>query len=64
MSCDAYEMWRIRERELNKRLARCPVCYHCDNPIQDERLFDINGNLYHEECAFEEFRKWTEDYDQ
>lgn len=61
--CDAYEMWRVREAELERKLARCPVCCHCGRHIQDENLFDINGELYHEECAFDEFRKYTEDYE-
>ena len=61
--CDAYEMWRYREAERERKLARQPVCCHCHKHIQDERLFDINGELYHEECACEEFKKWTEDYE-
>lgn len=61
--CDAYEMWRVREAEQERQLARCPVCSHCGKPIQEENLFDINGELYHEECAFSEFRKYTEDYE-
>ena len=61
--CDAYEMWRIKEHEEERWLAKRPVCCLCGKPIQDERLFDIDGELYHEECAFDEFRKWTEDYE-
>lgn len=61
--CDAYEMWRAREVERERELARCPVCCFCGHHIQDENLFDIHGNLYHEECAAEEFRKYTEDYE-
>ena len=60
--CDAYELWRYRELELERKLARCPICCHCGKRVQDETLFDINGNIYHEDCAIEEFRKYTEDY--
>ena len=58
---DNYAMWQAREREEERRLSMLPVCAFCGHPIQDETLFDINGELYHENCAIEEFRKWTED---
>lgn len=61
--CDAYEMWRYREHEREKWLAKKPVCCRCGHHVQDERLFDIDGKLYHVECAEEEFKKWTEDYE-
>lgn len=60
--CDAYSQWKVREREAERWLASRPRCSHCRKPIQDERVFDIEGNLYHVECAEEEFLKWTEDY--
>lgn len=50
------------EKEQRRRLVRFPVCACCGEPIQDERIFDIDGELYHEECADKEFRRWTEDY--
>lgn len=50
------------DAEQNRRLERFPVCAHCGDPIQDERLFDVDGELYHAACADKEFRKWTEDY--
>ena len=59
---DNYELWERREMELERKLARCPVCCYCGHPIQDENLFDINGALFHEYCAMGEFLKWTEDY--
>lgn len=50
------------DREQAKRLAELPVCDHCSKPIQDEDLFDIEGVLYHLECAEQEFKKKTDDY--
>ena len=61
--CDAYDMWRYREMEQERKLARLPKCCCCGEAIQDEELWDIEGKLYHEECAIEEFRKRTEDYE-
>lgn len=60
--CDPYSQWKIREREAERWLKSRPLCSHCCKHIQEERLFDINGELYHVECAEEEFKKWTEDY--
>ena len=61
--CDAYDMWRYREREQELKLEKLPTCCRCQHKIQSDALFDIDGRLYHEECAIEEYRKWTEDYE-
>lgn len=47
-----------KEAELKKM----PKCSHCNEHIQDDYLFDIEGELYCEEHAFELFRKDTADY--
>lgn len=39
-----------------------PVCIHCGNPIQEDRLWAVYGQLYHEKCAREEFEADTEDF--
>jgi RNA polymerase-binding transcription factor DksA len=39
-----------------------PICCHCGEPIEDRKLFDIEGNLYHTECARDEFLKRTRNY--
>lgn len=43
-------------------LAKMPKCSHCNEPIQDDKLFDIEGELYCEEHAMELFRKDVMDY--
>ena len=56
---------RDAERYLaaqEERLERYPKCSHCGEAIQDDELFDINGELYHLSCAEKEFVKWTEGY--
>lgn len=62
MAEDNYSQFLHRERRNEARLKRKPVCCYCGRPIQDENLFDIDGLLYHEECANERYRKYTEDY--
>jgi formylmethanofuran dehydrogenase subunit E len=38
------------DREMARRIARLPVCAECREHIQSEDLYDINGELYCEEC--------------
>ena len=59
---DIYDLWEAHEREQQRQLERLPVCVHCGREIQDEKLFDFNGDIYHVSCAEEEFKKDTEDY--
>lgn len=59
---DAYSHFKSRERRQEAWLRKRPVCCYCGEHIQDEKLFDIEGELYHEECLVENFRKDTEDY--
>ena len=59
---DNYDRWEQYEAELEKELDKLPKCAWCGNPIQDETLFDICGELYHEECVEYLFKKPTEDY--
>ena len=47
-----------QQEELNK----LPKCDACGEPIQDDHLFDINGDLFCEECMMEIFKQDTEDY--
>lgn len=53
------ERW-IEEQE--RRKARLPICARCGEPIQDENLWDIDGNLYCPECARYEFEQDTNNY--
>ncbi len=59
---DSYSLHKQREREQERWLARRPVCSFCGQPIQEDDLFDIKGDLYHVNCAVESFQKNTEDY--
>lgn len=54
-----FESW---DAEQNRWLEKLPVCCRCDRPIQGEHLWDVDGDLYCEECAEDEFKKRTEDY--
>lgn len=53
---DRYEA--EQERELNKR----PVCYECDEPIQEDECYEINDELICLGCLIENHKKHTDDY--
>lgn len=48
--------------DQDEALEKLPKCSHCDEPIQDDHLFEINGELFCEECMWENFKKNIEDY--
>ena len=59
---DYNDLLNAYEAEQEKRLARCPICAYCKEPIQDEFLYDIDGELYHEECVKDLWMHSTENY--
>ena len=61
---DNHDLWEAHERKQEAQLRKRPICSHCGKRIQDERIWDISGELYHPDCAEEEFCKWTEDYEE
>ena len=61
---DVYDLWVDHDAKQEAWRMRQPKCCHCGEHILDDDLFDINGNLYHEDCAEAEFKKKTEDYEE
>ena len=51
-----------RDAEQARKLERLPVCVECDEPIQDDYCFEIDGELICAECLVRNHRKYTEDY--
>lgn len=50
------------DRESSLREKRFPTCCHCGYKITDRKMFDVDGNYYHIDCAKDEFLKLTSDY--
>ena len=50
------------DAEQEAELEKMPVCSYCCQPIQDEKLCEIEGTLYCMECFEENFIKDVEDY--
>lgn len=59
---DNYDMWEAHDREMERRLARRPLCSICDNHIQDEEAYLINGEVICQECLDRDFKINVEDY--
>ena len=59
---DYNDLHALHEAEQERRLRHYPVCVECGERITDDFLFNIDGDLYHEECAKNNFREHTEDY--
>lgn len=50
------------DEEQERKLEKLPVCDYCNERIDEDYYFDIDGEFYHEECLCKQFRKSTEDY--
>ena len=61
---DYDDLFDRHDAEQEAWLDRRPKCEECGEPIQDEYLFEIDGNLYCESCVKVLFRKETEDYER
>ena len=61
---DPLHDFHMHDAEMERKLQKAPKCAECGRPIQDERLFDIDGELYHVKCFEEQFLKWTDDYEE
>ena len=59
---DYNDMFDMYDRERQAELDKLPNCDYCNQPIQDEHLYDFDGDLVCEECLKDYFRKNVEDY--
>lgn len=50
------------DAEQESWLAERPVCADCDEPIQDDHYFDINGEAICPDCMEGNYRKEIGDY--
>jgi formylmethanofuran dehydrogenase subunit E len=59
---DNYEIRRQYEDRMARRRLRFPKCSVCEERILDDYLFEINGELFCEECMKDSFRQDTDMY--
>ena len=59
---DNYDQWKRHDAEQSRSLAELPECYHCGEPIQDERYVEINDECYCFDCIKNYYTKRVENY--
>ena len=59
---DNYSLWEDRERQQEAWLAGRPVCADCDEPIQDDHCFEINGEYICPRCMEDLHRRDADDF--
>ena len=59
---DNYDLFVQHDTEQDDWLRKLPLCECHGEPIQDEYLYDIGGEIYCERGMIEHFRKPTEKY--
>jgi formylmethanofuran dehydrogenase subunit E len=50
------------DAQQEEELQKLPICCECGEPIQSDYLYEIDGELYCEDCMNEMFRKDVEEY--
>lgn len=58
---DNYDKWVAHEAQRDKLLKSLPICVECDNPIQDEQAYYINGEWICENCM-DTYKKFVGDF--
>ena len=61
---DNYDAYERHEAEQEAWLKKRPICEKCGEPIQDDYLFDVDGDLYCEDCMKDLYRKDAENYER
>lgn len=50
------------DAEQQAALNKLPKCSECDEPIQDDCYYEINGECVCPECLDNNHKHWVEDY--
>ena len=58
---DNYRRWQMHDAEQEEALEKFPKCDFCEKVIQEDYLYDIDNEIYCEECM-EALKKPTERY--
>lgn len=61
---DSLDLFFAHQAKQEQGLSRCPRCCNCGEHITDDYLYDIDGDLYCEDCLDDVFKKPTEDYEE
>ena len=53
---DNYDLWEQHERERERELQRLPKCWDCDEHIQDDHYYMIDGKPVCPDCLENYYR--------
>jgi formylmethanofuran dehydrogenase subunit E len=59
---DNHRRWQMHDAEQEESLEKFPKCDFCGKVIQEDHLYDIDNEIYCEECMEAHFKKPTERY--
>ena len=59
---DALDLYARHECEQERRLSKRPICYNCQEHIQDERAYYANDVWICIDCLERDFMRDVEDY--
>ena len=54
---DNYGMWEQHDAEQEAWLDSLPKCEDCGDPIQDEFIFEVDGDTLCERCMNKRYKK-------
>lgn len=58
---DPYQDFLSHDAEQEEWLGSRPKCCECDEHIQDDHCYEINGEIICEDCMNDNYRKAVED---
>lgn len=50
------------DAEQQKHLNSLPLCDDCEEPIQDEKCYEIGGEVLCEDCMKDRYERCTEEF--
>lgn len=57
---DNYDIWEAYDLKQQELLSTLPGCDYCEDVIDDDYYYEINGDIICEKCLNENFRKAVE----
>lgn len=59
---EPWEYWEDHCAEVEEYRSYLPICDKCRKPIDEDTYLEIDGEIYHKDCAMELFEKFTDRY--
>jgi len=59
---DYLDLYKRYEEDQERRLKHRPVCCICDEHVQDDFYYEINGEVVCRNCLEDHCKKYVEDY--